>query len=124
MLIVIIMITRACCRHLKISNHFCRKCPFSSAKKWYFGSSNKKTETTFCRQLPPKMVDNMFVSCVYHFWVGFKPIFEIWLIWGRFWTKFGRNYRAKITHEFMIDFFLKSHRPILYLKRQQKVHPA
>ena len=24
----------------------------------------------------------------------------------------------------MIDFFLQSHRPIFYLKRQQKVHPA
>ena len=24
----------------------------------------------------------------------------------------------------MIDFCLQSHRPILYLKRQQKVHPA
>ena len=31
---------------------------------------------------------------------------------------------AKITHEFMIDFFLQSHRPILYQKRQQKMHPA
>ena len=31
---------------------------------------------------------------------------------------------AKCTYEFMIDFFLQSHRPILYLKKQQKVHPA
>ena len=31
---------------------------------------------------------------------------------------------AKITHEFMINFFLQNPRPILYLKRQQKMHPA
>ena len=54
--------------------HFCQKCPFSCAKKWHFGGQNKKMETTFCRQLPPKMVYSMFVFCVYHFWVGFKPI--------------------------------------------------
>ena len=36
----------------------------------------KKTETTFQCQHPPKQVTNTFVLCVYHFWVGFKPIFE------------------------------------------------
>ena len=37
---------------------------FSSAKKWHFGCRNKKTETTFCRQLPPKIVYSTFVLCV------------------------------------------------------------
>ena len=32
------------------------KCPFSSAKKWHFRRRNKKTETTFQCQHPPKMV--------------------------------------------------------------------
>ena len=40
---------------------------------------NKKTKTTFQCQHPPKMVQNTFVLCVQHFWVGFKPIFKIWL---------------------------------------------
>ena len=43
---------------------FCQKCPFSSAKKWHFGCRNKKTDTTFCRQLPPKIVYSTFVLCV------------------------------------------------------------
>ena len=34
------------------------------------------------------------------------------------------NFRAKNTHEFMINLVFESHRPILYLKRQQKVHLA
>ena len=48
---------------------FCRKCPFSSAKKWDFCCRNKKMETTFQCQHPPKMVNYLFVLCVYHFWV-------------------------------------------------------
>ena len=45
------------CHFLALENgHFCRKCPFSCAKKWHFGSRNKKTDTTFYCQLPPKMV--------------------------------------------------------------------
>ena len=31
--------------------------------------SKNRTETTFSRQNPPKMVDLTFVSCVYHFWI-------------------------------------------------------
>ena len=33
------------------------KWPYLGAKKWDFGCSNPKTETTFCRQLSPKMVE-------------------------------------------------------------------
>ena len=36
-------------------NHW--KWPFSGAKKWDLGCPNPKTETTFCRQLSPKMVE-------------------------------------------------------------------
>ena len=66
----------------------------------------------------------MFVLCVYHFCVGFKPIKKNALVWGRFPPKNGPNITPKCTHEFMVDFCLQSHRPILYLERQQKVHPA
>ena len=38
------------------NGHFCRKCPFLHGEKWHFGCRNKKTETTFWRQHPPKMV--------------------------------------------------------------------
>ena len=58
------------------NGHFCQKCPFSGAKKWHFERPNLKTETTFSSQHPPKMVDYMFVLCVYHIWVGFKTILE------------------------------------------------
>ena len=36
--------------------------------------SKNRTETTFSRQNPPKMVDLTFVSCVYHFWMRNKQI--------------------------------------------------
>ena len=45
---------------------FCtQKRPFSvikGAKKRVLGRPNKKTETTFCRQLHPKLVDETLVS--------------------------------------------------------------
>ena len=53
-----------------------QKCPFSRAKKWHFGCRYKKTETTFQRQYPPKMVKDTFVLGVSQFWVGFKPILK------------------------------------------------
>ena len=38
------------------NGHFCQKCPFSGAQKWDFECPNPKSETTFSRQHPPKMV--------------------------------------------------------------------
>ena len=35
----------------------CLKCPFSGARKWDFECPNKKNETTFSCQHPPKMVE-------------------------------------------------------------------
>ena len=52
----------------------CQKCLFSGARKWDFERPNPKTETTFSRQHPPKMVDLTLVSCVYHFWMRNKQI--------------------------------------------------
>ena len=67
-----------------------------------------------------RKVDHIFVWCIY-FWVGFQPILKIWLIWGHFPPLKWRNFRAKNNHEFMINFFLQSHRPFhVYLKRQQE----
>ena len=40
-----------------LSWNFCQKCPFSGARKWVLERPNKKTETTFSRQHPPKMVE-------------------------------------------------------------------
>ena len=57
------------------------------AKKRVFGRPNKKTDTTFCRQLYPKMVDETLVSYEYHYWVSFGQVLKIayfWLIFGRF----------------------------------------
>ena len=47
---------------------------FQVPKNGTSGAQNKKTETTSSCQHPPKMVDKAFVLCVYHFWMGFKPI--------------------------------------------------
>ena len=58
-----------------------------AAKKWVFGRPNKKTDTTFCRQLYPKMVDETLVSYEYHYWVSFGQILKMAyfrLIFGRF----------------------------------------
>ena len=41
------------------------------------GSSNQKTDTTFCRQLYPKMVDDTLVSYEYHYWVSFGQILKM-----------------------------------------------
>ena len=41
------------------------KWPFLGAKKRVFGRLNKKTETTLCRQLYPKMVDETLVSLIF-----------------------------------------------------------
>ena len=38
------------------NDDFCQKCPFSGAQKWDFECPNPKSETTFSRQHPPKMV--------------------------------------------------------------------
>ena len=38
------------------NGHFWGKCPFSGAQKWDFECPNPKSETTFSRQHPPKMV--------------------------------------------------------------------
>ena len=56
-------------------------------KKRVFGRPNQKTETTFCRQLYPKMVDETLVSYEYHYWVSFGQILKMAyfrLIFGRF----------------------------------------
>ena len=63
------------------------KWPFLGAKRRVFGRPNKKTETTFCRQLYPKMVDETLVSYEYHYWVSFGQFLKIAyfrLIFGRF----------------------------------------
>ena len=62
-------------------------CRFRVQKKWVFGCLNKKTNTTFCRQLYPKMVEETLVSCEYHYRVSFGQILKIayfMLIFGRF----------------------------------------
>ena len=46
----------------------CQKMALRTAKS--YNGLQKPCET------PPKMVDQTFHSCVYHFWVGFKPILE------------------------------------------------
>ena len=43
---------------------------------WHLRCQNKKTEATFQCQHPPKTTDYLFVLCINHFWVGFKPIFR------------------------------------------------
>ena len=75
---------------VKILPQWNGKGPFSviwGAKKRVFGRPNKKTETTFCRQLYPKMVDETLVSYEYHYWVSFGQFLKIAyfrLIFGRF----------------------------------------
>ena len=56
------------------NGHFCQKCPFSGAQKWDFECPNPKSETTFSRQHPPKMVEKVFVLLIYHFWTRNKQI--------------------------------------------------
>ena len=66
-------------------NHW--KWPFLGAKNWVFRRQNQKTDTTFCRQLYPKMVDETLVSYEYHYWVSFAQILKMayfMLIFGRF----------------------------------------
>ena len=43
--------------HLLYVVFICQKCPFSGSRKWDFACPNPKTETTFSRQHPPKMVE-------------------------------------------------------------------
>ena len=69
------------------SPHYHWKWPFSGAKNWVFRRPNQKTDTTFCRQLYPKMVDETLVSYEYHYWVSFGQFLKIAyfrLIFGRF----------------------------------------
>ena len=50
-------------------------------------SARIQTDTTFCRQLYPKMVDGTLVSDEYHFRLNFGQILKIinfWLFFGRF----------------------------------------
>ena len=56
------------------NGHFCQKCPFSGAQKWDFECPNPKSETTFSRQHPPKMVEQVFVLFIYHFWTRNRQI--------------------------------------------------
>ena len=46
-------------------------------KKWDFGCPNPQTETTFCRQLSTKMVEQTLVSHEYHFPASFGQILKI-----------------------------------------------
>ena len=63
--ISVFLFQRPKCHFLALENgNFWQKCAFSSAKKWHFGRWNKKTETTFKYQHPPKMVDYMFVLSI------------------------------------------------------------
>ena len=56
------------------NGHFWGKCPFSGAQKWDFECPNPKSETTFSRQHPPKMVEWVFVLFIYHFWTRNRQI--------------------------------------------------
>ena len=56
------------------NGHFGGKCPFSGAQKWDFECPNPKSETTFSRQHPPKMVEQVFVLFIYHFWTRNRQI--------------------------------------------------
>ena len=49
-----------------------------------------KTETTFSRQHPPKLVVYTFVSCAYHIWVGFQPILNL-ILFEPFQPKYSLN---------------------------------
>ena len=62
----------------------------------------------------------MRLSILCGFWTNFKNLAHL----GPFPTLEWPKFHGQCTHEFLIDFFMQSHRPILYLKRQQKVHPA
>ena len=42
---------------------------FLGARKWDFECPNPKSETTFSRQHPTKMVEEVFVLFIYHFWM-------------------------------------------------------
>ena len=60
----------------------CQKCPCSGAQKWDFERPKPKTETTFSRQHPPKMVEQTFVSCVFQFWMSIKQILKNCIFWA------------------------------------------
>ena len=49
--------TSAKCAKFRISLLRVQKWPFSGALQWNFECPNPKTETTFSRQHPPKMVE-------------------------------------------------------------------
>ena len=52
----------------------CKKMgPFLSTQKWHFECPNKNYETTFINPTSPK--NDGIAFCVYHFLLGFKPIF-------------------------------------------------
>ena len=57
------------------------------AKNWVIERPNPKTDTTFCRQLCPKMVNETLVSPEYHYQVSFGQNLKnayFRLIFGRF----------------------------------------
>ena len=68
------------------------KWPFPGAKNWVFGRPNPKTDTTFCSQLFPKMVDETLVSYEY---------ITLGRILGKFW-------KSWIFGSFLADFLLKN----------------
>ena len=69
---------------------------------------------------PFRHLGNLFRPSKSDFWP-----FCIFLIFLRhFPISTGHFFRAKSTHKFMIEFFFKSYGLILYLKTQQKMHPA
>ena len=73
------------------NGHFWQKCPFLGAQKWVFECPNRKTETTFSRQHPPKMVEQVFVLFIYHFWTRNRQI----LNFEHFELFFARFYSVK-----------------------------
>ena len=48
--------------------HNLAKVPIFRCPRMGFECPNQKTETTFSRQHPPKMVEQVFVLFIYHFW--------------------------------------------------------
>ena len=56
---------------------FCKKCAFSSAKKWHFEHPNLRTESKNLAKHPPKMVGKTFGSCVSIFGRVSSQILEI-----------------------------------------------
>ena len=52
------------------------KVPIFKCQKMALRTAKSKNGLQKPCETPPKMVDQTFHSCVYHFWVGFKPILE------------------------------------------------